>query len=127
MPGPSAYLLARVLLASVFIGLGAARLMTAFGLLGDDSSLFSLGALGFSVFELVVGLLIAIGWQVRWLAALMAVLLAVDAVLSHPFWSVAPAEVHGQLLHFLKNLAAIGGLILLSWVESGGRLSRGSL
>ena len=127
MPGPSAYVLARVLIASVFIGLGAARMASAIGLFGDDGAVFGLGALAFSGFELAVGVMLALGWQVRWLASLMAVVLAIDAALSHPFWSVAPAELHGQLLHFLKNLAAIGGLILLAWIESGGRLSRGSL
>lgn len=127
MPRHSSYVLARVLLASVFIGLGAARLLAGLGLLGTGVAAYSLGALAFSAVELAAGLAIAWGWRVRWLAPLMAGFLAFDALLSHPFWSHQGAELQAQLLHFLKNLAAIGGLLLLSWVEGGGRLSRGSL
>lgn len=127
MPGHSSYILARLLLSSVFIGLGGARLLAGLGLIDAGGSVYTLGALAFSAFELAAGLAIAIGWRVRVLALLMAGFLVIDAVLSHPFWSHQGAELHAQLLHFLKNLAAIGGLLLLSWVEAGGRLSRGSL
>ncbi|TAJ55029.1 MAG: hypothetical protein EPN60_07350 [Nevskiaceae bacterium] len=127
MPAHGIYVVARALLASVFIGLGAARLLAGLGLIDGGGAVYSFGTLGFSAFELAAGLAIAIGWRVRWLALLMAAFLAIDAVLSHPFWSHQGAELHAQLLHFLKNLAAIGGLLLLSWVEGGGRLSRGSL
>lgn len=127
MPGHSSYILARLLLSSVFIGLGGARLLAGLGLIDSGGSVYALGALAFSAFELAAGLAIAVGWRVRVLALLMAGFLVIDAVLSHPFWSHQGAELHAQLLHFLKNLAAIGGLLLLSWVEAGGRLSRGSL
>lgn len=127
MPGHSSYVIARVLLASVFIGLGGARLLAGLGLIDSGGTDYTLGALAFSAFELAAGLAIAVGWRVRVLALLMAGFLVIDAVLSHPFWSHQGAELHAQLLHFLKNLAAIGGLLLLSWVEAGGRLSRGSL
>jgi putative oxidoreductase len=93
MDSVALYLVARALVASVFIILGLERV-------------------------LVAGLLIAFGWQARWVALLMAAFLVVDAVLSHPFWRFSGAEQHGQLLHFAKNLAAIGGLLLVAWAES---------
>ena len=37
-----------------------------------------------------------------------------DAVLAHPFWQHGGVVFHAQLLHFLKNVAAIGGLLLLA-------------
>ncbi len=114
MPHPTVLVIARVLLASVFIGLGAERLLGALGIGPAADVALSNAVLAFSAFELVAGLLIAIGWQVRWLSLLMAALLLVDAFLAHPFWQHSGAEQHAHLLHFLKNLAAIGGLLLLS-------------
>lgn len=114
MSSPALYLVARFLIASVFIGLGAERLLMAAGVLSGGP--VSAGAIAFSAFELVAGLAIVFGWQVRWIAIVMAIFLVVDAFASHPFWAVEAAERHGQYLHFLKNLAAIGGLLLLAWV-----------
>ncbi|MET0165731.1 MAG: DoxX family protein [Vicinamibacterales bacterium] len=118
------FVAARVLIASVFIGLGTERLLTAAGVLGATGAPTSVGALAFSAFELIAGLLILSGWRVRWVAPLMAALMLGDAFLSHPFWHFAGAEQHGQLLHFLKNISIIGGLLLLWWAE-GARVPRG--
>lgn len=105
---------ARVLLAGVFIGLGAERLLGAAGIGPAAGLSLSPAALAFSAFELVVGVLIAFGWQVRLLALVMAAFLLVDAFLSHPFWQFSGTAQHAQWLHFLKNLAVIGGLLLLA-------------
>ena len=113
------YVVARVLVASVFIGLGAERLLMAVGVISGGP--VSAGTVAFSAFELAAGLAIAFGWQVTWLSLLMAAFLVVDAVASHPFWAVEASERHGQVLHFLKNLAAIGGLLLLAWIGDAGR------
>lgn len=114
MSHPFVLVLARVLLASVFIVLGGVRLLGAAGIGPLAGTALSNGALLFSAFELVVGLLIAFGWQVRWLALLMAAFLIADALLSHPFWRFSGAAQHAQLLHFFKNLSAVGGLVLLA-------------
>ena len=108
------YVVARVLVASVFIGLGAFRLLVAAGVVSGGP--VGAGTVAFSAFELAAGLAIAFGWQVGWLSLLMAAFLVVDAVASHPFWAVSAAERPDQVLHFLKNLAAIGGLLLLAWI-----------
>jgi putative oxidoreductase len=106
--------LSRVLLASVFVGLGLSRLLIAAGVLDGGGATIGNGALVFSVIELALGLLLAFGWKARLLALLLAALLAVDALVSHQFWAVAAAARQDQLLHFLKNVALIGGLLLLS-------------
>ncbi|MCI0697618.1 DoxX family protein [candidate division KSB1 bacterium] len=111
------FIAARVLIASVFVGLGLERLLAAVGILGQGGAPTSAGALAFSAFELIAGFLVMIGWQVRWVASLLAVFLLVDAFISHPFWRYAGAEQHGQLLHFLKNMSSIGGLLLLAWLD----------
>lgn len=117
MNSPVLYALARFLIASVFVGIGAERLLTAFGWLGaEGTTTFSNGALGFSAFEVIAGLCIMAGYQVRWIALLMAIFLLVDAFAAHSFWKFPATERHEQLLHFLKNLSCVGGLLLLSGV-----------
>ena len=111
--------LARLLMASVFIVMGGYRLWGAYTGVPTAGS-----TLTFSIAELVLGLLIAWGWKVRITAALAAVLMLVDAVLSHPFWSHAGAEQSAQLLHFMKNIGFVGGLLLLSITAGHSRRRR---
>ncbi|MES2705593.1 MAG: DoxX family membrane protein [Verrucomicrobiota bacterium] len=125
MPSKKLLLAARILIPCVFIGLGAERLLMAAGLFQTGAPV-SAAAVGFSLFELTAGLLIAFGRQVELLSWIMAIFLAVDAAASHPFWNFSGPEFHAQLLHFLKNLSSIGGLLLLAWVAAGGK-SRGAL
>lgn len=99
----------RVLVASVFVVMGLYRLLAAYNGAPTPGS-----TLVFSTVEAVLGLLIAGGWKLRWTATLAALLMAVDAVISHPFWSLQGAERAAQLLHFMKNVGLIGGLILLA-------------
>ena len=108
--------LARLLMASVFIVMGGYRLWMA------QQGVPTAGAtLTFSAIELVLGLLLASGWQMRLIASLSALLMAADAVLSHPFWNLGGAEQAAQLLHFMKNVGFIGGLLLLAVTAPTGR------
>lgn len=110
LPGP-AYVSARVLIASTFVVMGAWRLWHA------AQGVPTTGAtLTFSAFELLLGLAIAAGWKVRPLAIVSALLLVVDAVLSHPFWSLVEPDRSAQLLHFMKNAGLVGGFALLAVV-----------
>ena len=114
-PGPG-FALATLLLASVFVVMGAWRLW------GASQGVSTSGAtLTFSAIELVLGLLIAAGWKLRWTALAAAALMAVDAALSHPFWSLAEPARGAQLLHFMKNACMVGGLLLLSLVAPVAR------
>jgi hypothetical protein len=54
--------------------------------------------------------------MLRWIAGLLAVFVVVDAF-AHPFWAYAADERRGQLLHFLKNFATLGGLLALIWAD----------
>ncbi len=114
MNHPLILVLARVLIAGIFIVLGGERLIGAAGIGPMAGVSLSNVTLLLSAFELIVGLLIAVGWQVRPLALLMAAFLIVDAALSHPFWRYSGSAQHAQILHFFKNLATVGGLLLLA-------------
>jgi putative oxidoreductase len=121
-------IIARILIASVFVGLGLERLLIGTGVMAGGP--VGSGAMAFSALELLAGLLIMLGWQVRWIASLLAVFILIDAVLAHAFWAYPASERHGQLLHFLKNLSTLGGLLLLAWLDHkrasrvGARLTR---
>jgi len=115
------FIAARILIPIVFVGLGLERLLIAGGVLAGPP--VSAGAVAFSVFELVAGLLVMVGWKVRWVAGLLALFVIVDAFLAHAFWTYPAAERHGQLLHYLKNFSTLGGLLLLVWLD-GKRSSR---
>lgn len=118
------FIAARVLIPSVFVGLGLERLLVGAGVLA--SATVSTGALVFSVFELTAGLLVMLGWKLRWVASVLALFIIIDAFLAHAFWSYPAAEQHGQLLHFLKNLSTLGGLVLLAWLDGASALPASS-
>jgi len=102
-------LAARLSMASVFVVMGAYRVFGAY------QGVPTTGAtLVFSSLALALGLLIAAGWKLRWTALAATALMLVDALMSHPFWSVAGADRGVQLLHFMKNISIAGGLLLLS-------------
>lgn len=109
------FITARILIPSVFVGLGLERLLVGAGLLAGAP--ISAGAVVFSAFELIAGFVVMLGWKVRWVASLLALFILVDAFLAHAFWTYPAAERHGQLLHFLKNLSTLGGLVLLAWLD----------
>ena len=108
-------IIARVLIASVFVGLGLERLLIGAGILSGGP--VSTGAMLFSAFELLAGLFVVVGWKVGWVATLLALFILIDAFVAHGFWAYPISERHGQLLHFLKNLSTLGGLLLLVWLD----------
>ena len=102
--------LAQWLLASVFVVMGGFRLWQAYK-----------GTLVFSAFELTLGLALLAGWRLRAMALAAALLMLVDALLSHRFWMLSGGAQATQLLQFMKNIGLIGGLLLLSTVAGGGK------
>jgi len=116
--------LGRLLLASIFILEGWRKLrgyeaatayMTRFGVPG--ALLPAVIAL-----ELGCGLMIAVGWRTRLAAAALAVFCVLAAFLFHT--NVADRN---QLLHFEKDLALAGGLLVLAIAGAGSwSIERGS-
>lgn len=101
--------LAQWLLAAVFLIAGGFRLWQALrGVpIGNDTLLLSAA-------EVLLGVLLAAGWQLRAVALLAAALLVAEAALSHPFWRLSGGAQVAQLLQFMKNMGLVGGLVLLS-------------
>lgn len=118
------YVVARVLIACAFLGIGLEPLLGAAGILPDRGTPTK-AWLFFYGFQALAGLVLMLGWQATRITIVMAVLMAVDAFSVHPFWSYRGAEQHEHLMHFLKDLSVIGGLVLVSWVaEQEGAGSR---
>lgn len=60
------------------------------------------------------GTLLLLGILPRLAAAALAAALAPTTLAGHPFWKKEGAERKQHVVHFLKNLATIGGLLLVA-------------
>ncbi|OAI50153.1 hypothetical protein AYO46_02890 [Betaproteobacteria bacterium SCGC AG-212-J23] len=66
------------------------------------------------VIELGGGILLAIGWRRKYLAWFLAGFVVVATAFGHRFWEADPSRFFGEMNNFLKNLAIIGGLLVLA-------------
>jgi putative oxidoreductase len=69
--------------------------------------------------ELGLGLLLLFGWQTRWAALGLALFVAVITPIFHGFWHAPDAARAMQKINFDKNLAVVGGLLVLATVGAG--------
>jgi putative oxidoreductase len=108
-------LLGRILLAAIFISSGFSKITGFEGTVGYIASkglpMPQVLALGAIVVELGGGLMLLIGWKTRWAAAALLVFTALAALLFHNFWSAPPDQAQNQMIHFMKNLAIVGGFL----------------
>jgi putative oxidoreductase len=105
----------RVLLAMLFLWSGYSKLaylgpnvgyMKAYGLPAAELLIWPALAL-----ELIAGAMLLVGWKTRW-AALALVLFTIPATfIFHAYWSVPADQALNQQIHFVKNLAIVGGLL----------------
>ena len=65
------------------------------------------------IIELGGGIMLAVGWRARTVAWVLALFVLVATGIGHRFWEVDPAQFFNQLNHFLKNLAIVGGLLII--------------
>lgn len=70
--------------------------------------------------ELGGGLLIAIGWKARWAAAVTFLFMIPVTLVFHNPAGLDPAEAQQQMIHLLKNLSIMGGLLGLFAFGPGG-------
>ena len=119
----SALLVGRILLSLVFLNAGYRKLMAVAGSAGY------FGKLGLPMPEVLVWVAIAIelggaillivGWKTRWAAWLLALFTLVASFAAHRFWEVDAAQYANQMNHFMKNIAIIGGFIILAATGPG--------
>ena len=123
---PQMLLVARVLLAALFLVAGVRKLLAV----GATAGYFA--KLGFPAPEALVWLTIAVeiggaalliaGWQTRRVAWVLIAFTLVATAMAHRFWEFDAAQYANQLNHFLKNAAIVGGLLCVV-VTGAGALS----
>jgi putative oxidoreductase len=64
--------------------------------------------------ELVCGVALIVGWQLRWVIPVLGLFCLGTAVVAHDFWNAGAVQYDGQLNNFLKNVAIAGGLLNLA-------------
>lgn len=116
-------LLARVLLATIFVLSGAAKLADPTGTAAYVASAGlpapQLAAWGAALLELLGGLAILSGYRARSAALALAFFSVVAALFFHN-----QLADQNQMIHFMKNLAIAGGLLQLA-ITGPGRFALG--
>ncbi|MEO6352766.1 MAG: DoxX family protein [Burkholderiaceae bacterium] len=119
-------LAARILIALIFVWSGFGKISGFEGTVGYIASkglpLPQLAAIGAIIVELGGGILLILGWRARWAAAAMLVFTALAAFLFHNFWAMPPDQVQNQMIHFMKNISMMGGLLFVV-IHGSGALS----
>jgi putative oxidoreductase len=112
-----------VLLAWLFVPAGWGKI---FGFAGVSGYIASKGvplpevcaAIAIAI-ELGLGLLLLVGWQARWAAIGLAVFIAVITPIFHNYWAMPEAQQMMQQQAFNKNLAVLGGLLVVAAFGAG--------
>ena len=119
-------LIARILMTMLFVISGYGKLTDFAGTVNYmqyvHAPLPQVAAVVAIVMELLVGLALLVGIRVRWLALAMLVFVAGTSLIGHPFWTMTGDSRDLNQVQFLKNLAIMGGLLLLS-ITGPGRYS----
>ena len=113
----AAALAGRILLALIFV-------ISGFGKIGGFEGVTGyIGSKGLPmpqvlaaltiVLELGGGILLILGYKVRWVALLFFLWLIPTTVIFHRFWGVDPQTAQQMQIHFLKNVSIMGAMLML--------------
>ena len=119
-------LVSRILLAGVFLVFGIRKLMAVAGTAGYFAKLGlpMADVLVWLVILIEVGgaLLLIVGWKTRFAAWMLAAFVVLATLAAHRYWEFEAAQYVAQLTNFMKNLAIVGGLLLVA-AAGPGRMS----
>ena len=111
-------LIGRLLLAFLFLPAGLSKIGGFAGTVGYIASkglpLPSAGAAIAIVVEVGCGLALIAGFGTRWAALVLAGFTLVATFVFHNFWAMPADQVMMQQLMFFKNIAVVGGLLVLA-------------
>lgn len=117
VPRPATALVARALIAAIFLISGTAKLLDP---AGTNAYIASQGLPAVDLMRILAalaeiggGLSILFGALTRVGAIGLIVFLSITTLVFHDFWSLAGDERKTQMVQFTKNLAILGGLALL--------------
>ena len=119
-------LIGRILLAWLFVPAGWGKIAGFAGTVGYIASkgvpLPEVCAAIAIAAELGLGLALLVGFKARWAALGLAIFTAVITPIFHGYWALPADQQMMQKLMFDKNLAVIGGLLVVA-AFGAGRLS----
>jgi putative oxidoreductase len=114
-------LLGRVLLSVIFIlsGLGKlAHFHAVAGMMASKGIPLATVALAITLLiEIGGGLLILTGYKVKYAALVVALWLIPVTLVFHHFWGIPAEQQQEQMTNFSKNVAIIGGLLVLAYAS----------
>ena len=111
-------LVGRLLLASVFLPAGIAKLTGFAGTVGYISSVGlpfpTLAAAVAAIVEIVGSLALLAGFGTRIAAVVLAAFTLVASFFFHNYWGAPADQAFMQQLLFFKNIAVVGGLLAIA-------------
>jgi putative oxidoreductase len=126
-------LLARALISTVFIVFGFQQFTNIAGYTANPNIVKFSGMIGgllapvviaylVAAIDLFGGLCVLVGYKVRCASIALIIFVILTLFIAHNFWVMEGAPRAGNQVNFYKNLAIIGGLLLL-YVQGPGRYS----
>ena len=111
-------LLARLLLAALFLPAGISKIGGFAGTAGYIGSVGlpmpELGAAIAIAVEVLGGIALIVGFGTRWAALALAVFTLVASIFFHAYWALPAEQQMLQQLMFMKNIGMVGGLLALA-------------
>jgi len=116
-------LLGRALIALLFIPAGISKITNFGGTVGYITSkglpLPEVGAVIAIVVKVVVAAAFLVGFKARYAALILALFTLAAAVIFHNFWTMDGQAAYVNQLMFFKNLAIVGGLLVIAAFGAG--------
>ena len=118
-----AALAGRILLATLFTMSGIGKIGgfagTAAYMAGKGLPAAEVLLVATIVIELGGGVAIVAGWKTGWAAIALFVFTGIATVVFHNFWAAPADQAQVEQIQFLKNLAIMGGLLVLFGMGPG--------
>ena len=113
----------RLLVAFLFLPAGISKIFGFAGTVGYIAAMGlpapTLAAIAAIVIEVVGGAALVLGFYTRFAAIALAVFTLIASVVFHAFWAVPAEQAFVTQLLFTKNIAVIGGLLVVAAFGAG--------
>jgi len=117
------FVLGRILLSIIFLASGVQKIVNWNATeekMADEGIVIVPVLLGVAVlFEIAGGLSILLGYRMRVGAILLVLFLIPATLIFHDFWMLEGQERQTQMIHFMKNLTIMGGLLYVIATKGG--------
>jgi putative oxidoreductase len=113
--------LGRVLLSVIFILSGLGKLPhfhDVANMMGSKGIPLASVVLAITLLiEIGGGLMVLTGYKANYAALVIALWLIPVTLIFHHFWGIPAEQQQDQMIHFLKNVAIMGGLLILAYAS----------